>query len=67
MPIIQRELQTIVHEWNVHRVRCSAESPGGKPEILYSVPESAGVITYVYLYNYLAVQCPYKLTMLISC
>lgn len=44
MQIIQKELDQIRKEWNEHRSRFSsgAECPGGKPNILYDVPQLYG-------------------------
>lgn len=41
MDLIQSELHRVVLEWNVHRIRPSTnlESPSGKPNILYFLPE----------------------------
>lgn len=41
MDLIQSELHRVVLEWNVHRIRPSTnlESPSGKPDILYFLPE----------------------------
>lgn len=41
MDLIQDELNRIVLEWNLHRIQPSTnlESPSGKPDILYFLPE----------------------------
>ena len=43
-PIIQRQLDDLVCEWNHHRIRPSrnAETPGGIPEVLYFLSEQSG-------------------------
>lgn len=43
-PIIQKEIDILVHEWNYHRIRESrnTETPGGIPEVLYFLPEMNG-------------------------
>lgn len=43
-PLIQRELDEFVNEWNHHRIRKSkmAECPGGIPELLYRLPQQYG-------------------------
>lgn len=44
MPLLRNELQNFAEQWNLHRIRPStnAESPGGRPDILYFVPEING-------------------------
>ena len=41
MPILRKELNEAVKFWNTHWIRQSAnkESPGGKPDVIYSIPE----------------------------
>lgn len=41
MPVIRSELQRAARLWNVHRIRPSRnpESPAGRPDILYFLPE----------------------------
>ena len=48
MDLMQEELHRVVLEWNVHRIRPSAnlESPFGKPDILYFLPEMKGAQDY---------------------
>ena len=48
MDLIQRELHQVALEWNVHRIRLSSnlESPCGKPDINYFIPESVGAQDY---------------------
>ena len=42
MPVIQYELNEFLETWNAKHVRKSAEAPGGKPDILFTFPETAG-------------------------
>ena len=42
LPIIQREFNEFSRTWNSRHVRQSASAPGGKPDILFSIPESVG-------------------------
>ena len=42
LPIIQREFNEFSRTWNSRHVRQSASAPGGKPDILFSTPESVG-------------------------
>lgn len=48
MDLIKSELHRVVLEWNVHRIRPSTnlESPSGKPDLLYFLPELTGVQDY---------------------
>ena len=32
MDLIQKELDCVAHEWNVHRIQPNNESPGGIPD-----------------------------------
>ena len=43
--LIQQELDAIANEWNNHRIRRYnlSDVPGGIPEILYHLPETAGL------------------------
>ena len=43
-PIIQKQLDELVSEWNHHYIRESrnSETPGGVPEVLYFLPERSG-------------------------
>jgi len=43
MDLIQKELDSVAHEWNVHRIRRSSESPGGIPDMLYHLPQEQGM------------------------
>lgn len=44
MHIIQRELDTVVHEWNTHRIRPSnlCLVPAGIPDELFFLPQIQG-------------------------
>ena len=42
IPIIQGELNDFARTWNLHQVRRSANAPGGKPDLLFNVPETVG-------------------------
>ena len=42
LPIIQAELNEVVQTWNLRHVRQSASAPGGKPDVLFHVPETIG-------------------------
>ena len=44
MHIIQRELDTVVHEWNTHRIRPSKDClvPAGIPDELFFLPQVQG-------------------------
>ena len=48
MDLIQDELNRVALEWNLHRIRPSTnlESPSGKPDILYFLPELKGAQDY---------------------
>ena len=48
MQVIQKELNVIARNWNLHRIRPSnnAESPSGIPDVLYFNPLSAEVENY---------------------
>jgi len=43
MDLIQAELDRVAEEWNLHRVRCSSEMPGGIPDMLYHLPQEQGM------------------------
>ena len=49
MDIIQAELHRVARNWNTHRIRPSnnAESPPGRPDILYFNPEALGTRDYL--------------------
>ena len=42
MPIIRSELNKVAQSWNLHRIRPNrhSESPPGKPDVLYFLPET---------------------------
>ena len=44
MRLIQNELVLIANEWNSHRIRQSAENPGGIPDVLYFLPHQNGML-----------------------
>ncbi len=48
MEVLQKELHKIAQHWNTHRIRPSAnpESPPGRPDILYFLPQSADTYDY---------------------
>ena len=43
--VIQKELDQVTRTHNSYRIRpqCNVETPSGKPDILYSVPEITGI------------------------
>jgi len=49
MDVIQSELHRAAKEWNIHRIRPSSnvESPAGKPDVMYFIPESVDAQDYV--------------------
>ena len=42
LPVIQKESNEVVQTWNARNVRQSSSAPGGKPEILFNLPETIG-------------------------
>ena len=50
---INCELTVLVTEWNIHRIRktANAEAPGGIPEILYCLPDSTGILYMSCIYT----------------
>ena len=44
MELLQNELLLIANEWNSHRIRQSAENPGGIPDVLYFLPHQNGML-----------------------
>lgn len=42
MSVLQYELNEFLEIWNAKYVRKSAEAPGGKPDILFTFPQTAG-------------------------
>ena len=53
MHIIQKELDTVAHEWNTHRIRCSKNLtvPTGIPDELFFLPQIQGDYIYLSLYK----------------
>lgn len=49
MPVLREELYTVMKLWNTHRIRPSSnrESPPGRPDVLYSVPELTDTEEYL--------------------
>ena len=39
-PIIRAELNEVVQTWNLRQVQQSTAAPGGKPDVLFHVPET---------------------------
>ena len=50
MPLIQEELNRVAQHWNLHRIRPSLnqESPPGRPDVLFFLPELQETITYLH-------------------
>lgn len=50
-PLIQKELDEFVMEWNHHYIRSSsmAETPSGIPEALYNFPGVHGMSTSIHI------------------
>lgn len=46
IPILRAELNLVMKLWNTHRIRASSnrESPPGRPDVLYSMPELNSVV-----------------------
>ena len=44
MPLIREELHKFAMQWNLHKIRPSRniESPSGRPDLLYFIPENTG-------------------------
>ena len=44
IPLIQGELDRVTLHWNLHKIRPSSneESPSGRPDVLYFLPELSG-------------------------
>ena len=42
MPVLQAELNLFVKTWNTRFIRQSSSAPGGRPDILFSLPETIG-------------------------
>lgn len=49
--LIQCELDKIATEWNQHSVRRTADNSGGKPDILYFLPERHGIVFIYYSFD----------------
>lgn len=49
MPLIRAELQRVAQHWNLHKIRPSRneESPAGRPDVLYFLPEVEGKESYL--------------------
>ena len=49
MPLLRDELNSVMKLWNTHRIRPSTnqESPPGRPDVLYSVPELTNTQDYL--------------------
>jgi hypothetical protein len=45
MALLKEELQRVAQNWNLHKIRSTRnpDSPSGRPDVLYFVPESVGV------------------------
>jgi len=55
LPLIQKDLDDVVEQWNNHHISVSRNSncPNGRPNILFSVPELSGfyqAITLLFLF-----------------
>lgn len=51
MPLIREELHRVAELWNLHRIRpqsSNRDSPAGRPEILYFLPELNGKVSYIH-------------------
>ena len=48
MDVLRNELHQVAKLWNLHRIRPSAnnESPPGRPDLLYFVPQATDTINY---------------------
>lgn len=49
IPLLQQELNRVAQHWNLHKIRPSfnQESPPGRPDVLYFLPELHGVSSYL--------------------
>ena len=49
IPLLQQELNRVAQHWNLHKIRPSLnqESPSGRPDVLYFLPELQGVSSYL--------------------
>lgn len=48
LPVIQNELNEFQKTWNTRNVRKSSAAPGGKPDLLFSIPETFGYMKQGY-------------------
>lgn len=51
MPLLQEEVSRCAELWNLHRIRPQSlnyDSPSGRPDILYFLPELKGRVNYVH-------------------
>ena len=52
MPLLREELHRVAKNWNLHKIRLTSgneQSPCGRPDINYFVPEAFGAISYLQL------------------
>lgn len=49
MPVSRAELQRVAQHWNLHKIRPSKneDSPAGRPDVLYFIPEADGRASYL--------------------
>lgn len=50
MPLLREELHRVAKNWNLHKIRLSSgneQSPCGRPDMNYFVPEAFGAISYL--------------------
>ena len=49
IPLLQQELNRVAQHWNLHKIRSflNQESPSGRPDVLYFLPEVQGVSSYL--------------------
>lgn len=49
MPVLRAELQRVAQHWNLHKIRPSKteDSPAGRPDVLYFIPEADGRASYL--------------------
>lgn len=50
-PVLQKELNQFVNDWNTHCIRKStmAEAPGGIPNVLFHFPGLKGIYIYMHM------------------
>ncbi|XP_020913306.1 uncharacterized protein LOC110250983 [Exaiptasia diaphana] len=50
MPLLKEELQRVARHWNLHKIRPSTNenSPHGRPDSIYFLPEANGTRSYVH-------------------